>query len=205
MYSSQAANTPPERPASSVDDSNDRPSTSKMQKGLDLPPDSAIVNDASNSSGAAKPSPIKNALTAEDWHLQEITSGLDAGLYKLVLIRNKTFKQQCRASTCLPNELHTQDDDKIHSLVYLSLDTHHRENSAGTEQRKLPKESYHVSCLQAIGVDLAKYLSLEYRTPAKTFQTALVDWVTNKGKTFDLDLYSTTGYMDALHAHRNEC
>lgn len=147
-------------------------------------------------------------VTAE---LEAISLDLESGIYELHLERNNkriTFDPdsddpllnfdveeaqdtECHAKKCLAQEHYPLFDDMILSPYRI-----HLQPKQAIEDPN--RRYFHVSCLEAIGVDIARNLNTGLpHTPypmmgyldTNFFHPAILDWIMYKGKSFDAVLY----------------
>lgn len=139
---------------------------------------------------------------------EDITSELEAGSHMLLLEHTEGKNAKCRASKCLVEE--RGYGERISSSYRLRLYATRPSDAHWTQLEKPNIRFFHVSCFEAVGVDIAKYVTLQperelfyggYTT--HHHHPAIVDWVTNKGKAFDAELYSGD-YEAALEAYQQE-
>jgi hypothetical protein len=145
---------------------------------------------------------------------QGITDELEAESHMLVLEHNKNNSNaKCRALKCLVKEQPGQYDEKIRSPYRLNLQATRPSHAHWSQLEKPNRRFFHVSCFQAIGVDIANHMTFPPERVVSstlggvaishtTFHPAIVDWVTNKGKAFDVGLYGE--YDDALEAYQTQ-
>lgn len=132
----------------------------------------------------------------------------------LVLEYNNSNSAKCRARKCLVQEQPRQFDEKIRSPYRLNLQSTQNDNTHWSQLAKPNRRFFHTSCFEAIGVDTAKYVTLPperqlsqvgfagFGISYQTFHPAIIDWVTNKGKAYDADLYGD--YEETFKAYRTK-
>ena len=145
---------------------------------------------------------------------QEINDELEAGSHHLALEHNNTTSAKCRADKCLVKEHPHGYDDKIRSPYRLNLYAAQPDRAHWSQLEKPNRRFFHVSCLESIGVNIAQYMTLPPEEIASRisvnclseaseyFHPAVVDWVKNKGKAFDANLYDE--YENALKSYREK-
>lgn len=119
-------------------------------------PTTGAKRSASDDLGETSSSrPAKNDKTPRDED-REITHRLDAGTHDLILESNSGSNTKCRARSCIIVEKHdwrSYTDAKIRGPYRVNLQQSKRD--------KPDRRFFHVDCLEAIGFDLAKYLSAQ--------------------------------------------
>ncbi|KAK5121929.1 hypothetical protein LTR85_004501 [Meristemomyces frigidus] len=134
-----------------------------------------------------------------------IMEDINAGTHILVLEHNGSSSCKCRADKkCAVKPLHY--DDRIRSPYRVNLRELNPSNVHWT-QAPLPERFYHVSCIEAIGVDLAKCLTLPGRkvsghgplasSTRNSFHPAITDWIGHKGKAWKAAVYANSEYEAA--------
>ena len=137
---------------------------------------------------------------------KDITDDLEAGTHTLWLEHNSATNAKCRAPKCLPR----MAMGKVKCRYRLNLEANQPSGAHWSQLQKPNKRFYHVACFEAIGVDVAMYITLapEWTVDPfggvqyQYFHPAIVDWVTSKGKAFDGDLYDE--FDEALRKHRHD-
>ena len=106
--------------------------------------------------------------SSEDWRQhfaiterQSTLKGLTSHDYTLQLQRNNVTNAKCRARKCLVEELERgSKDNRIYGPWGLCLEAVVYDQSRRSAQDKQNRRFFHVSCFEALGVDLPKYLRL---------------------------------------------
>ncbi|KAK3668084.1 hypothetical protein LTR22_001152 [Elasticomyces elasticus] len=90
---------------------------------------------------------------------QEIIDDLESGTYELLLERNGATNTKCRAEKCVVQaECKQQYDEKITGPYRIKLNATKPSSQHWSELEKPNRKCYHVSCMESIGVNMAKYL-----------------------------------------------
>lgn len=208
MKTPKAANTTSKKPSSVTETGGDK-ATSKVQK-RKIPGSHAKSLEGTNKDGRRSPAYYRalveefnnrQSLFPEPDEQQEIMDELEAKSHILLLEYNTVSNAKCRAFDCQKQQ--DTGDERIRDRYRLLLQAAQPSNLHWTEKDTPDRRFYHVNCFESIGVDIAKYLTLPpehvfervgmmgviSRTTC-TFHSAIRDWVTNKGKAFDVEQYS---------------
>ncbi|KAK4540923.1 hypothetical protein LTR36_008431 [Oleoguttula mirabilis] len=146
---------------------------------------------------------------------KDITDDINAGTHVLVLEHNSATNAKCRADKCLAESLDGYSGNKIHTAYSVNLQEVRPTNEHWSQRISPVRRFYHVSCLESIGVDLAQHLRLQAAVPERadgvvvdvyqvSFHPAIEDWVMNKGKTFDAELYKNSDYRAAREDYKHQ-
>ena len=104
---------------------------------------------------------------------------------------------------CLVREQARETDERIYAPYRINIEAVNPDTRHWSQIDKPHRRYFHVSCLEAIGVDIAKFARLrsEYAvshrrmgaicTESQEFHPAIYDLVTQKGKAFDAAKYAT--------------
>lgn len=145
---------------------------------------------------------------------QDIMDELDSGSHELVLEHNGVRTSKCRALKCLVKESACQSHERICSPYRLNLQARHMDEAHWSQLDKPNRRFFHVSCFEAIGLDMLMYVTLPPEMVLRhtrsecsqilrhNFHPAIIDWVTCKGEAFEAGLYSC--YERALATYQKE-
>ncbi|KAK5128575.1 hypothetical protein LTR08_004059 [Meristemomyces frigidus] len=145
--------------------------------------------------------------TARD-ECTRLTDDVDAGTHILILEKNPVRNAKCRAEKCLVEALHSSSGDKIQSSYRVNLQEVNPSGEHWSARLQPERRFFHLSCIEAIGVDLANLLRLQKSAPDRVndmvvsiyriiFHPAIEDWIRNKGKTYDIAQYNNDDYRTA--------
>lgn len=136
---------------------------------------------------------------------------LDAGIYVLVLDRNHQIPFDCFAEDCLvePASYHGKN---ITGPFRITLKEVYVPNVHWSDFAKPESLHFHITCMEAIGIDLVKHLKMQKvghfaNGPSvgaynSVFHRAVEDWLKHGGKTYHPDVYDNAAFRKALDAHK---
>ena len=192
-----SANKDLKRPASPHDPATlDDRSTKGSEDHLDDPDQAARdeIIEAINRAYAKLPA----SLPPRD-ECNDIIDDLEAGTHVLIFEHNTTQHTRCRAKDCQVEAL-PHYDRTIKGPYRIKLQELKPDNESWSQQRAhRARGFFHITCIEAIGLDLTHYLQL---TPAGIydagpFHPAIKHWIKFKGKTYDSDKYANIDFDEA--------
>ncbi|KAK3651579.1 hypothetical protein LTR56_004308 [Elasticomyces elasticus] len=145
---------------------------------------------------------------------QDIIDALESGTHELLLERNGATNTKCRAEKCVVQaECKQQYDENITGPYRINLNAIKPSSRHWSEMEKPNRNFYHLSCFEAIGVDMVKYLKFHGTKTVKTNDVCEVimtvpdgipycakQWAANDGACWPSKLYDN----DKFHAAKEE-
>lgn len=142
-----------------------------------------------------------------------LTDDLNAGTHELIFEYNNSKT----ADECLVMEQGHQYHEKIQGPYRINLNAKVPNQAHWSQLDKPNRRFFHVSSLEAVGVDIAKYIKKPAELIASRgrlgsfsiesssfFHPAITHWMETQGKAFDADLYTEGEYGAQVKIYRKK-